>query len=573
MFALGCGRLAGEVNGYATGALSATSDLAVSGMRFALPALVLVIGGLMALVGPRLAPALRSSVFSRGGRRFGAAVVEGRPAGSVERVSGNDIRPAGALRSRSWKDPWLWSAAVLASVAGFMGGLSAGTGPVAVVAAGAVVVIAAVVLRRPEVFFLPAAAFPWVDWVARRSLGGLGPAWDDAFLLLSVALLLWAVLFLRRARLWTAPILLPLLLAFAAAIGSVVVNAVPGDVGVFALRVLFQPLLFYFLGFLFPKNKRWVQWTVAVFVLAGVAMALHGIYQYLTDAPMPASWVDVREGDIVTRAYSIVENPNGLGAFLVLGTLLTLSLTLRSGLRPLQRWAMAAACIVQLAGVAVTFSRGAWLGLAAGVVALLILSYRRYLVPLVIVGLAGWFAMPPTFTNRLTFAFSSAYLAKSLVAGRLYVWRMALLDVAAHPLFGVGLGTFGGTTAITFGYGRLWVDNFYLQLAAEGGVILLALFLWLLLRAAKGLVKGFVSASDPYLGALAAGVFGGFVAIVVANVTAGVWETLVVGAGFWFMTGLATSAPLQIPAGEAVDGLIQHGTASKGTNTAPEGSA
>jgi hypothetical protein len=50
------------------------------------------------------------------------------------------------------------------------------------------------------------------------------------------------------------------------------------------------------------------------------------------------------------------------------------------------------------------------------------MSYRRCLVPLVALGVVGWFAMPATFTRRLTFAFSSTYIAKSLVAGRLYVW-------------------------------------------------------------------------------------------------------------------------------------------------------
>jgi O-antigen ligase len=323
-----------------------------------------------------------------------------------------------------------------------------------------------------------------------------------------------------------------------------VVRDVPGDVALFAVRVLFQPLLFYFLGFLFPKNKRWVQWTVAVFVLAGVALALHGLYQYVTHAPMPARWVDVRETDIGTRAYSIIENPNGLAAFLLMGALITLSLTLTRGIRSLQRLAMGLACVVQLGGLAVTFSRGAWLGLGAGILALLVMAHRRYLAPLVAAGVVGWFVVPQTFTNRLTFAFSSSYIAKSSVAGRLYVWKLSLQHIVAHPWFGVGLGTFGGTSAVTFGYGRLWVDNFYLQLGAEGGLLLLAFFLWILWRGAKGLVKGHGVSRDPYLRALAAGVFGAFIAVTVANVTASVWETLVVGAGFWFLAGLATSAAL-----------------------------
>jgi putative inorganic carbon (HCO3(-)) transporter len=288
-----------------------------------------------------------------------------------------------------------------------------------------------------------------------------------------------------------------------------------------------------------------VQWVVAVFLLAGLALALHGLYQYATNAPMPARWVDLREvGAISTRAYSIIGNPNGLGAFLLLGSLLSLGLALTRGLGKVQRVAMAIVCAVHLAGVAVTFSRGAWLGLGAGILAMIILAHRRYLVPLVAAGVLAWFVVPRQFVDRLTFAFSSTYIAKSLTAGRLYVWKMALGDIAAHPLFGVGMGTFGGTSAVLFNYSRLWVDNFYLQLAAEGGLILLVLFLWVLVRGAKGLLKGYALAPDPFLRALAAGVFGGWVAVAVANVTASVWETLVVGVGFWFLGGLAASAAL-----------------------------
>jgi O-antigen ligase len=437
-------------------------------------------------------------------------------------------------------------AAVLAAAAGATAGVTSGTGAVALIAVVAAVCLLALVLVRPEAILLAVAAFPWLDWVARRVLGSVGPAWDDALLLFSICLLLWCVIALRRWELWTVPIALPTLLALAAAIGSVVIRDVPGDVALYAMRILFEPLLFYFLGFLFPKNKRWVQGAIAVFILAGVALALHGLYQYLTGAPMPASWVDVHETDIGTRAYSIIGNPNGLGAFLLMGTLVSLSLALARGLRRLPRLLWAGACVIQLAGVAVTFSRGAWIGLAVGIVALLVMAYRRYLIPLAAAGVVGWFVMPRAFVDRLTFAFSSAYITKSMEAGRLYVWKMALEYIGAHPWFGLGLGTFGGTAAVTFAYGRLWVDSFYLQLGAEGGLILLAFFLWILLRAAKGLVKGHGATLDPYLRALTAGTLGAFVAVAVANLTASVWETLAVGVGFWFLAGLATSAALHV---------------------------
>jgi O-antigen ligase len=531
---LGCGRLGLLLSQGIRTVDNTGMPLATPELRLITPVVVLLVGALMALAGPRLVAALPGSVIGRM-----ATYVAGRP------VFAGHPAPLGRGADDGGRSRWvLAGAVVLAATAGAAGGLTIGTGPTALILLALVLCVFAAVLMRPEIVLVAVAAFPWLDWVARRVLGGAGPLWDEALLILAICLLLWCVLVLRRWELWTVPIALPLVPAFAVAVGSVVVNDVPGDVGLYALRTLFEPLLFYFLGFLFPKDKSWVRAAIAVFVLAGTVLALHGIYQYAIGAPMPASWVDVRETDISTRAYSIIQNPNGLGAFLLMGALISMSLALTRRSRPVSRVLWGGACAVHLGGIAVTFSRGAWIALAAGVLTLLVMAYRRYLMPIVALAVVGWFTAPRAFINRLTFAFSSAYITKSSSAGRLYVWKMALDYAGRHPWFGLGLGTFGGTSAVTFGYGRLWVDNFYLQLAAEGGLLLLALFLWVLLRTVKGLAKGYTLTQDTYFRALGAGAVAAFFAVAVANITTSAWETLTVGVGFWFLMGLATSATL-----------------------------
>ncbi len=98
------------------------------------------------------------------------------------------------------------------------------------------------------------------------------------------------------------------------------------------------------------------------------------------------------------------------------------------------------------------------------------------------------------------------------------------------------------------------MDNFYLQLAAEGGLILFVLLH--VGPSPRGQRPGAGATGrldDPFLRPLAAGAFGAFIAVAVANATAGVWETLVVGVAFWFMTGLATSAVLHAEAPEGLD--------------------
>ena len=492
--------------------------------------ILVVVAGVAALVfGPGL---VRASGWSVTGRLLGARPAAPRPRARSGR--------AGVLM--------VVGMVALAAAAGVLAGSASGWAGIAGLAAGLLVCVGVFALYRPEILLLVLAAFPWVNWLVRKALAGtpLAGASDDLLLVGSLVALLFCVLIVRRWELRTVPILAPLLVAVTAALGSICLNYVPSDVGVFALRVTFEPLLFYFLGLWLPKDVRWVKVAVGVFLATAVALALHGIYQYLTHAPMPARWVDAREVTLYTRAYSIVENPNGLGGFLVMGACVSIAMALGRVSARL-RIVSVAVSVVLLIGLALTFSRGAWLGLVAGVVAMMALGRPRLLGVLALLGAASPLLLPRSIIDRVTFALTSDYLGKSAINGRLYVWGIGLYRIAEHPWFGIGLGTFGGTSAFLFGYGRLWMDNFYLQMAAEGGLILLAAFLWLLCRAGKGLVAGHRSAEDPFLRALTVGAFGSFIAVVVANLTAGVWETLVVGAGFWFLVGLAGA----LPAGEA----------------------
>jgi O-antigen ligase len=367
-------------------------------------------------------------------------------------------------------------------------------------------------------------------------------------LVVGFALILWAVLVLGRDVPRSVPLALPVLFMLAAALASIVVNHVPNGPAVYSLRVLFQPILFYFVGFLIPKDRRWVRWAAGVFIATTTLLALHGLYQYVTHASMPAAWVDASETGIVTRAYSVLGNPNLLGGMLIMGSLVSISLALSRVTAGFRRLVLVGVCVVQLGGLAVTFSRGAWIGFAVGLVALIVLAYRRYLVGAAVAAIVAWFAAPQVFIERLLFSFSSVYAAKSVAGlGRLWRWESALQHIADKPLLGLGLGTFGGTTAALFGYWSIWVDNYYLQMAAEGGLLLLVFFFWLMWRNLKGLVRSHAVTTDPYLKALAAGVFGAVVAIIVADLFEADWEGVAVAVGFWFLCGLTTSAVLVEP--------------------------
>ena len=180
-------------------------------------------------------------------------------------------------------------------------------------------------------------------------------------------------------------------------------------------------------------------------------------------------------------ARPLYGDPNDLAYMLATTLPFTLWLTRQRGWRR-----VAALCMIAviLPTLALTFSRGAWLAIAAGV-AWLVVRERRYRTVVVVAALIGaaplvWFVT--AHEQQVTTGLS----AKSLAAGSNVTNRLAFYHVAteltdAHPVLGVGPGNFplylnevggGPSEAATF-----VVHNAYLEVAAELGLPALALFL------------------------------------------------------------------------------------------------
>jgi hypothetical protein len=119
-------------------------------------------------------------------------------------------------------------------------------------------VAAGAMLWRPEMILLAVAAFPWLDWAARGTLGGLGPLWDDALLVVSVGLLAWSV-----SCLGGVPIAPCLACAVTMAAAELDRRAqVPNDVALWPARAARAHA---FLHRLSLQNTRWVRLTFSCF--------------------------------------------------------------------------------------------------------------------------------------------------------------------------------------------------------------------------------------------------------------------------------------------------------------------
>jgi O-antigen ligase len=165
------------------------------------------------------------------------------------------------------------------------------------------------------------------------------------------------------------------------------------------------------------------------------------------------------------------------------------------------RIALAIACIMGLAAVAVTFDRSAYLALAAAA-AVIVGRTRRRGWMIAFAAIAAAAALHPGIRGRFASAFSTA-----ANADRVFIWSRGLEIVRDHPVHGIGFANYPLVCSRYYDrvdphfFMRTWAHNLELSTLAETGPLGLLALLWLL-GAALRMVLG--SASPLATGALAA---------------------------------------------------------------------
>lgn len=180
---------------------------------------------------------------------------------------------------------------------------------------------------------------------------------------------------------------------------------------------------------------------------------------------------------------NMLENPNDMALHLV--TMVPLSFALMLSTRnPLAKLFYIVAAILMLAGIAVSFSRGGFLGLicAAGVVIWKLRKRHRFLGVVAAVVLAGALLVfaPGAIADRFSTVFDTD--SGSSVGARKDDLKRSLLVTVRHPLFGIGIGNF------MFRSNRaLATHNSYTQVSSELGIPALVLYVLFIITPLKRL--------------------------------------------------------------------------------------
>ena len=368
---------------------------------------------------------------------------------------------------------------------------------------GGIVVIATLV--RPEIgLYLLVIAVPFSS-VREISLGGMTVGAAEA--LIGLVLASWLAQMLARGR--VAPTLPPLTLPLVLFLGTALLS-MPGALSLkYSLKEVIKWIevlgLYVFAANVLDRHRARI--LIYVTLLTGTAAALHGWYQFFSHSGPEGFLLFGR----FMRAYGTFEQPNPYAGYLGLTAPLALSLALRGReIRRSKVWkasgrglsefsACAGAFGIVTVAMAMSWSRGAWIGLAAATAAVSFARSRRAAVAfatLTTVGaliliLGSFQLLPEALTQR--FADFLPYVrpfdvrgvevtdANFAVIERMAHWQAGWQMWAEHPWRGVGIGNYEPIYPAY--YIPPWEEslghahNYYLNVAAETGLIGLLAYL------------------------------------------------------------------------------------------------
>jgi O-antigen ligase len=426
----------------------------------------------------------------------------------------------------------------------------------AVGAAAGVVAIGLVLVRPQLALYLIAFAIPFGSLLEVEIGSGITVGVTEGLIVLATAAWLARTMAYRIEKAW--PPLSVSLFLFIGAVGVSLLNvtSLPHAFKELAKWIEFLVVL---LIVAHMGDRSHSQNLVACLLLAGIAQAALGAYQFFARAG-PEFFAIGR----YIRAYGTFEQPNPYAGYLGLTAPLALGLLLasRKGIRldgsvlanagsagndvpGWLRWLALGSFVATSIGIGMSASRGAWLAFGAAFVAVVTTQSRRgaalliaAILVLFLLGQLGTLYLLPTgITQRLTSFLPAVGVsdvrsievtdANYASLERLAFWQAALDMWRDHPVLGVGLGNY------PIAYARYalpkWrmalghAHNYYLNIAAEAGLIGLLGYLALWAAALWQTVQVRLASRDAYTQALALGALGVLVHLSVHNIVDNLW--------------------------------------------------
>jgi O-antigen ligase/tetratricopeptide (TPR) repeat protein len=355
------------------------------------------------------------------------------------------------------------------------------------------------------------------------------------------------------------PVRWPMADSFAAISRWRPISIAPGLTGTSLLKVIAYACLFFLVLFYplrsYPQpggERRFFRRLLMVILITGLTIACIGLLERalwngaILWFYVPYDWGQPRP-DLDPRAVGPFVNPNHFAAYLnlilplaLVGALFRTFLCRRSASQEPLRFFCLVAASVLICAIALSLSRGGWLGalIAASMVIGLALAAlwrgrpgRResrlevpgafYVISVLCIVVITTVYTAPSLPTAVD-ARLEATMSEPDFSSRLGYWRDSMTMIRDFPALGVGLGSFQDLFARYQSppwapYSVREAHNDYVELAAEAGVVGLGLALWFFLVASVRIYRGLRTVHPEALPVVAA-LIAGLAAIAVQEV-------------------------------------------------------
>lgn len=389
--------------------------------------------------------------------------------------------------------------------------------------------VGAVLLARPELaLYLLVFSVPY-ESLHEVNLGGLNATATEFIAFCAGAAFLMQSAINGEVRVrwawWRWPLLL-----FAVAMLASMSGTIDIKLSIKEFLKLGEMLLAYLLVLRYIDSPTRLRRLLLLIAIAALSQALLGVVQAAVHFG-PASFL--RGG--VLRASGTFDQPNPFAGYLNF----TLPLLLASELTgtPLVGRLTRPALVILSVGVLLSVSRGALLASLAAALVMALVAARR-LRPLVGAGVVGLVALvvgtvfgvvPGSLTNGVatTLGINNVDVVNPTpvtwaVAERLAHMLAGLRMFADHPWLGVGIGNYAAAypkyqVAPVWGNPLGHAHNYYINIAAEAGIVGLIAFLVVFISAAVIAARLYRRAASPFARTVALGTLGVLATVAVQN--------------------------------------------------------
>ena len=311
-------------------------------------------------------------------------------------------------------------------------------------------------------------------------------------------------------------------------------------------------IVFYFVLVNSISTRKELDVLLTLFVGIGLLIALYGIYQYVFAGSFASSSFVDKEmfEDISTRVSGTFDNPNVMGEYLLL--VIPIALTFLWNYKGWFKKTIALGSIgIMAVSLALTYSRGCYLGIAACIGIFLLLINLKFIIAFLGGLLAMPFILPASILNRFT---SIGNTGDSSTSYRISIWKGAIDMVKDYWYRPIGQGTVAFNRIYPLysysGVGAEHTHNLFLQLIIETGILGIIAFVGMLFKFYQTLCNALKVCEDKVLKIQIIAFISGMSGFLIQSMFDNTWYNNRIILIFWTFIGLAMATRNLIPSVE-----------------------